>query len=362
MRSDRLAEMFLSLLAALLLVIILAPACSKPSPPPNSPQSLILEETPVSETYKIRLQHSWGAAENHFFEQYAAIASEMTGGKIDITVYSDGEIVPWDELSDAVATGMLDMGHAHPDYYGDIVPEGLLESAPYLWRTLDEEIAVIFEYGIGDIYKEALEERFGYHVIGFQPDDCGALMFTREINSLADMEGCVIQVMEPTASILAKLAGSSATYLSPEEIYDALATGAIDGAEYGGAKAMLDMGLHNIAKYLVLPRHQTAYFPFYFMNQELWNKLSPDLQAILREAVRANSIYMRSFYAGGEANAIEIMKDSGVKICYLPDEDVKAIYKESLMWLTEDYASISPRCKRAADICLEALKDFGRID
>ena len=359
MKSDKIV---ISLLVAVIIFITSVTACSKPSPTSTKPMPPLLTEIPLSNKYEIKLQHSWGAAENQFFEQYATIVREMTGGQIDITVYADGQIVPGDELSDAVATRIVDMGHAHPDYYGDIIPEGMLESAPYLWKNLDEEMAVIFEYGIGEIYKEAIEERFGYHVIGFQPDDCGALVFTKEINSLTDMKGNVIQVLEPTASILAKLAGSSSIYLSPDDIYSALATGVLDGAEYGGAKAMLDMGLHNVAKYLVLPRHQVAYFPFYFINLELWNELSPDLQAVLTEAVKANGLYMRSFYAEEEANAIKIMRNAGVKICYLPDEDVEAIFQETIRWLKEDYASISPRCKRAANICLEALEDFGSIE
>jgi hypothetical protein len=41
---------------------------------------------------------------------------------------------------------------------------------------------------------------------------------------------------------------------------------------------------------------------------------------------------------------------------------VEAIFEKAVEWLTEDYASMSPRCARAADICLEALRDFGYID
>jgi TRAP-type C4-dicarboxylate transport system substrate-binding protein len=324
-------------------------------------------ETPTNggapaKVYELRMQHSWGAAENHFFQQYADIVEEMTDGRIKIAVFSDGEIVTWDELSDAVASGVLDMGHTHPDYYEGVVPEGFLESAPYLWRTLDEEMAVIYEYGVGDIYTEALEETFGYHVIGFQPDDFGALMFTKEINSLADMEGCVINVLDPTASILAELAGASATYMGPEEIYTALATGVLDAVEYGGAKAMSEMGFHDVAKYFVEPHHQIAYFPFYFINADLWDELPADLQAILEQAVYANAVYMRAFYAEGEQKALAMMKGTGVKVCTLPDEDVEAIFQKALEWLENDYASISPRCARAADACLEALRDFGRID
>jgi len=312
--------------------------------------------------YKLRMQHSWGAAENHFFEQYCDIIREMSGGRIDITAFSDGEIVSWDELSDAVAAGVLDMGHTHPDYYEGVVPEGFLESTPYLWRTLDEEMAVIYEYGIGDIYAEGLEEVFGYHVIEFQPDDYGALMFTREIKSLADMKGAVINVLDPYASILAELAGASATYMGPEEIYTSLALGVLDGVEYGGAKAMGDMGFHEVAKYFVEPHHQISWFPFYFINVDLWNELPADLQAILREGVRANGIYMRAFYAEGEAESLMMMREAGVKVCTLPDEDVEAIFQKALEWLEEDYAAMSPRCEKAANICLEALKTFGRID
>ncbi|MBT3807147.1 MAG: hypothetical protein HOG03_21500 [Desulfobacula sp.] len=31
-----------------------------------------------------KMQHSWGAAENHFFEHYAKIVNEMSNGEIEI--------------------------------------------------------------------------------------------------------------------------------------------------------------------------------------------------------------------------------------------------------------------------------------
>mgnify|MGYP001826675143 FL=1 len=65
---------------------------------------------------KWRLQHSWGAAENHFFEHYAKIVKEMSNGEIDIKVFADGELVNVEKLCDAVAAGTLQMGHTYPDY------------------------------------------------------------------------------------------------------------------------------------------------------------------------------------------------------------------------------------------------------
>ena len=322
----------------------------------------IAELRKPAQVYKVRMQHSWGAAENHFFEQYADIVREMTGGRIDITIFSDGEIVTVDELPDAVAMGMIDMGHTHPSFYSGVVPEGYFEYAPYLWSTLDEVMAVLYEYGVGDICGEAFEETFGFHVLGFQPDDYGALIFTREINSIADMAGAMINIEDPLASILDELVGVSATYMSPEEMYTALALGTIDGLEWGGAKCMVDMGFHEVAKYFVRPYHVIVWTPFYFINVDLRGELPADLQAILREAVYANGIYMRSYYAAEEEKSLAIMREAGVTVCTLPEEDVNAILQLSVKWLEEEFAVMSPGCASIADAAFEALRDFGRID
>ncbi len=312
---------------------------------------------------KWRLQHSWGAAENHFFEHYAKIVNEMSGGKIEIKVFADGELVNVEKLCDAVAAGTLEMGHTHPDYQMGSVPVGELESAPYLFGNLKEEMAAIYRYGLGDIYKEAFEKRYRIKVLGFQADDCGAIMFTKQVNSLKDMKGLNINILDPYATFLHDLTGASSVYMGPEELYTALSRNVIQGVEYGGAKAMYDMSLHEVTKCFLLPRHQVAYFPFYFINKRAWDKLPADQQAILVNAVQANTIYMASFYAEKEQEALKTMVDKhGIKVTHLPEEDVKTLTKKSVEWIKNDFAKKGPFCKRAADAVLKAMKDFGRAE
>lgn len=312
---------------------------------------------------KWRLQHSWGAAENHFFEHYAKIVKEMSGGEIEIKVFADGELVNVEKLCDAVAAGTLQMGHTHPDYQMGTVPVGELESAPYLFGNLKEEMAAIYRYGLGDIYKEAFEERYKIKVLGFQADDCGALMFTKEVNSIKDMKGLNINILDPYATFLHDLAGASSVYMGPEELYTALSRNVIQGVEYGGAKAMYDMSLHEVTKSFLLPRHQVAFFPFYFINKRAWDKLPANHQAILVNAVQANTVYMSSFYAEKEQEALRLMQEKhGIKVTHLPEEDVKTITKKSVDWIKNDFAKRGPYCKKAADAVLKAMKDFGRIE
>jgi len=311
---------------------------------------------------KWKLQHSWGAAENHFFEHYAKIVNEMSAGKIQISVFADGELVNVEKLCDAVAAGTLQMGHTHPDYQMGTVPVGELESAPYLFGNLKEEMAAIYRYGLGDIYKEAFEKRYKIKVLGFQADDCGALMFTKEVNSIKDMKGMNINILDPYATFLHDLVGASSIYMGPEELYTALSRNVIQGVEYGGAKAMYDMSLHEVTKSFLLPRHQVAFFPFYFINKRAWEKLPSDQQSILVNAVQANTVYMAAFYAEKEQEALRLMQEkNGIKINHLPEEDVKTITKMSVEWIKNDFSKRGPFCKRAADAVLKAMKDFGRI-
>lgn len=312
---------------------------------------------------KWRLQHSWGAAENHFFEHYAKIVNEMSNGEIEIKVFADGELVNVEKLCDAVAAGTLEMGHTHPDYQMGSVPVGELEGAPYLFGNLKEEMAAIYRYGLGDIYKEAFEKRYRIKVLGFQADDCGALMFTKDVKNLNDMKGLNINVLDPYATFLNELTGASSVYMGPEELYTALSRNVIQGVEYGGAKAMFDMSLHEVTKSFLLPRHQVAYFPFYFINKRAWEKLPANQQSILVNAVQANTVYMASFYAEKEQEALKTMADKhGIKVNHLPEEDVKAITKKSVEWIKNDFAKKGPFCKRAADAVLKAMKDFGRTE
>jgi len=309
-----------------------------------------------------KLQTSWGAAENHFFEHYAKIVKEMSGGEIEIKVFADGELVNGEKLCEAVAAGTLEMGHTHADYHMGSVPVGELENAPYLYGSLKEEMAAVYRYGLGDIYTEAFEKRYKIKVLGLQADDCGALMFTKEVNSLKDMKGLNINLLDPYATILHGLTGASSVYMGPEELYTALSRNVIQGVEYGGAKAMYDMSLHEVTKCFLLPRHQIAYFPFYFINKKVWEKLPANQQAILVNAVQANTVYMTAFYAEKETEALRLMEESGIKVTHLPEEDVNAIIMKTVEWLKNDFSKRGPFCKRGADATLKAMKDFGRIE
>ena len=60
-------------------------------------------------------------------ETFANMVNEASGGRINITVFGAGEIVPAFEAMDAVSSGAIEIGHGGPYYW-----KGKVEAAQYL--------------------------------------------------------------------------------------------------------------------------------------------------------------------------------------------------------------------------------------
>jgi len=371
MTRKRILMLLGSVCLSVMLAVPLVVACAGPAPSPTpSPSpaptptpspSPTPAPTPTQEVYHWKMQQDWPAVENYIFEQYADMVKEMSGGRINISVFSDGEIVPLMETLEAMKMGILDMVHTHPYNFEATIPEAGIEGLPYLWRNVDEGNALYHELGLEDVLRDSFDKEFGIHVLGTQPDDYGTMMLTEDFHSLADLKGRRLLLWEPYASILADNFGVVSTYIAPEEIYTSLSLGILDGVQYGGANGALFLGFCEVAKYFMEPYFKPSWFPMYAINKELYEGLPADLQRILVEAVYANGYYMRSMYAAVEQKALATMiREYGVVVRTLPEEDVSKIVQVTAERL-EELKEKGPNAKRAAEICLEALRAFGHV-
>jgi len=284
----------------------------------------------------------------------------MSGGRLQLDVFSSNELVPDMDCAEAIATGVIDMSLIHLDQYSGTVPEGAVEQIPFLWKDLEEKATVYFKWGVTDILAEAAEEAYdGLKVVGWTVADPGALIFKDEFKTLADLKGKILNVDDPMASILRDDFGLSITFFPPEEIYTALATGTLDGTEYGSEVAMTSLALEEVAKYLMLPHYQIFWAGAYVIPMENYNALPDDLKAILEEGLIAMGWHMRTTYNDMMFESRETMLKAGVTFVVLPDEDIAALSAAGLRTMG-DIKATSPRCERLVNIIEESLAKFGR--
>ncbi|GGD48703.1 TRAP transporter substrate-binding protein [Lacimicrobium alkaliphilum] len=300
------------------------------------------QETAASEarqSYKWKLVTSWpknfpglGRAP----ETFANYVERMSGGRLTIQVYGAGELVPGFEVFDAVSNGTAQMGHAGSYYWKGKAPAAQIFTAIPFGMNVTEMNAWIHYGGGLELWRE-LYKPFG--VIPFAGGNTGVQMagwFKKEINSIGDLKNLKMRMPGLGAEVLKKVGGMPVA-LPGGQIFTSLQTGAIDATEWVGPYNDLAFGLHKVADYYYYSGwHEPGAMLEFTVNEEAYNGLPEDLQAIIEVATRAVNQDMLDEYTARNNEALMALQDKhGVKVLPLPNDVMQALKTASLEVMQE---------------------------
>ena len=134
--------------------------------------------------------------------------------------------------------------------------------------------------------------------------DGGARSFynsKKPINSVADMAGMKFRVIQSDIFVdMVAALGANATPMPYGEVYSAIETGVIDGAENNFPS--YDTAKHSeVAKYYSLDEH-TMVPEVFVMAKAAWDKLTPEDQAIFKQAAKDSVAKQRELWAAKVEN------------------------------------------------------------
>ncbi|WP_189465235.1 TRAP transporter substrate-binding protein [Litchfieldella qijiaojingensis] len=253
-------------------------------------------------------------------ENFASMVDDMSGGRLKIRVFGAGEVVPGFEVFDAVSNGTAQMGHSGSYYWKGKIPAAQFFAAIPFGMTAAETDGWL-RYGGG---MELWEELYQPHgVIPLAAGSTGTQMggwFNKEINSVEDLQGLKMRIPGLGGEVL-KRAGGVPVSLPGGEIFTALQTGAIDAVEWVGPYNDRAFGLNTAAKYYYYPGwHEPGSMFEFIVNEEAFQELPQDLQAIVRQAARTASYDMLVEYNARNIEALKQLQDSGVELRRFPED------------------------------------------
>ncbi|WP_119166461.1 TRAP transporter substrate-binding protein [Algihabitans albus] len=202
-----------------------------------------------------RLATSWprnapgpGTTAARLAERITALSS----GRLTVELHAAGELVPALEVFDAVSAGTVEMGHSAALFWS-----GKMPSAPYFtavpFGLMPEGHDAWLTAGGGQALWDELYGTFG--VKPFAAGNSGIQMggwYRRRIEKLEDMKGLRLRMPGLGGEVLRRL-GAAPVTLPPGEIFGALSTGAIDGAEFLGPWQDRALGLQRAATFYLWP-------------------------------------------------------------------------------------------------------------
>lgn len=281
---------------------------------------------------EIDMATSWPTALVALFggaSNFARDVGRLTGGRFKITERPAGELVGGLEVLQAVRDGGVEAGHTAAYYYtgensatqfGTTIPFGLTSRQQNAW---------LYQGGGLELMRELYAEEFG--IIQFPAGNSGAQMggwFTKEINSVDDLNGLTMRLPGISGSILANLGGQQIS-LPGGEIFSALQSGAVDAAEFVGPTDDLLLGLDQFDGQLFY-YHPGWWEPGVTFEVQLplsfWNDLPAQFQAAVELAAANTNMQMMATYDTLNPQNLQTIKEFA-DIREFP-ADVMAAFKE----------------------------------
>ena len=112
--------------------------------------------------------------------------------------------------------------------------------------------------------------------------------------------------------------GANATVVSFNELYSALQTGVVDGAEQPIANYQSN-AFPEVAPNLILDGHTLGAIQV-IITDEAWDKLTPEQQDVLTEAGKYASEYNRKISEEAENKVLDELKANGVSVVDVEDK------------------------------------------
>ena len=260
-------------------------------------------------------------------ENFARRVGEMSNGRLTVRVYGAGEVVPPFEVFDAVAQGVAEMGHGAAYYWKGKIPASVFYTAVPFGMTA-QEMNGWLHYGGGlELWRE-LYAPFG--VRPFAGGSTGVQMagwFNRELKSAADLDGLKMRIPGLAGEVFAA-SGGTAVRLAGGEIYTSMQTGVIDAVEWVGPYNDRTLGLMEVAEYYYYPGwHEPGAMLEFTVNQDAFDQLPQDLQAIVEGAARAtNQDMLDEFTARNNQSLTTLLTEHSTKLRPLPDDVLNVLY------------------------------------
>jgi TRAP-type mannitol/chloroaromatic compound transport system substrate-binding protein len=240
------------------------------------------------QTIKWTCSSAWAPSDPHHIVavKWAERVERLSGGRLEIDLYSQGELVPEFEVRQATKAGSIDCAHAWSGFYmGEDMANLLLASTP---AFLNNEGYLTWLVGAGgmDFWQKIVGDGLVAFCAGLIPPELGVYTHI-ELNDLDDFKGLKIRGPLHMVDVFEKFGGSG-VFIPPGEIVSSFQRKVVDAAEYSNPTSDVAIGIHEVATYQYLPGlQQQGHTVELIINEDRWNELTPDLQEIVKVACEA---------------------------------------------------------------------------
>ena len=281
----------------------------------------------------------------------------MSNGEIKIEIFYSSSVVKSVETFDAAATGILDCdmtGGAYQtgknpafQFVGDVMGG---YDTPY-------QLMSWLYYGGGREAAQALYNKFDMELIGWWIYGQESLSSSKPIAGPADLKDFKFRSPPGLETKIFENLGAKPIVMDFTEIFTALETGIIDGADASGLANNVGLGLYDLVKHATYPGFHSMPMDHLACNKAKWDAMPEHHRRIMSVAMESLALRTAVQFEKKNAEAAAALTAKGVKLYDWSAED-RLQFRKAAQAAWADFES-TPEAKALVDSHLTYLRQLG---
>ena len=310
---------------------------------------------------KLRIQthFSQETLSGQMAQEFVDDVAAMSAGDIEIEMFFASSVVKSAETFDAAATGILDCdmtGGAYQtgknpafQFTGDLSGGYQNPYQQYAWLL----------HGGGYDALNKLYNEYNMEFIGWWIPGPESLSSTRPIRSTEDFKNWKFRSPPGIITLIFKNLGASPIVMDFNEIFTALETGIIDGADAANLTNNVGLGLYDIATHTNFPGFHSMPADHLACRKDVWDNMPDSHKAILRVGMQALGLKNSTINEVRNAETAKTLRAAGINLYEWSPEEL-AKYRAAVQSGWEEFAT-TPEAKELLNSHLDFLRDLGAM-
>ncbi|WPZ34998.1 TRAP transporter substrate-binding protein [Thalassobaculum sp. OXR-137] len=331
---------------------------------PAVPAALLaagLSTAAMAETTSLRIQTHYApeTVSGKLAAQYIDNVQTMSNGEIQIEMFYSSSVVKSVEAFDAAATGILDCEMTSGAYQtgknpafqfvGDIMGG---YSTPY------QQLSWLY-YGGGMEAAQKLYNQFDMQLIGWWVYGQESLSSSKPIRNADDFKDWKFRSPPGMETKIFENMGASPIVMDFTEVFTALESGIIDGADASGLANNQSLGLYDLVKHANYPGFHSMPSDHLACNKAKWDAMPESHRRIMSVAMESLALRTALTFEKKNAEAAADLKTKGVTLYAWSDEDLQK-FRNAAQAAWVDFAT-TPEAKALVESHMTYLRQLGLV-
>lgn len=312
-------------------------------------------------TLRVQTHYATEHPTGKMLTQWADDVTVMSGGDITIEMFYSSSVVATTETFDAAINGIIDCdatGGAYQtgknpafQFVGDIMGGYDTPWQQYSWLY----------YGDGYEAAQELYNAQNMQLVGWSIYGQESLSSSKPIAGFEDLKGWKFRSPPGMETEIFEKLGASPIVMDFTEIFTALETGIIDGADASGLNNNVGLGLYDIVKHATYPGFHSMPSDHLACNLDIWQGLTDQQRRIIDVAWQKLSFHVALSNERLNAEAAAKLRAEGVTLYDWSDED-RAEFRKAAQAAWDDWGGRSPEAGKILASHKTYLRQLGLIE